>query len=286
MGFKNIVVTGANGMLGSELVPFLRAQGYTVFPTHRDTLNLLETQDGLRARLEPYAPEIIIHTAAYTNVDGAEREPELAMAINKDGTQKLALVAQELGAILVYVSTDYVFDGLKDSPYEPSDRPNPINTYGLSKYYGELMVTELLDEAYIVRVSWLYGIHRNNFSQWVLDSARLGNTVRAATNWVGSPTWTGSVCTALERIMTSGTYGVYHACDQGVISRHDQAMAMCQLAGLPTTQVEPVHSRDLNLLANRPDFTPMGSPNLPMPTWETSFHAYLTQYQQAVSSLS
>jgi dTDP-4-dehydrorhamnose reductase len=283
MALKRIVVTGANGMLGRELVPYLRAKGYEVYPSSTTFLNMLETEDSMREKLEPLQPEVIIHGGAYTQVDNAEREPELAMAVNKDGTQKLALAAKSLGAILVYVSTDYVFDGLKREPYLPTDRPNPVNTYGLSKYYGELLVSELLEEYYIVRTSWTYGIHGRNFVQWVLESARAGTPVNVATDWIGSPTWVGSLCDAIERIMTSGAYGLYHAADQGEISRFDQARRICQAAGLSEEHIRPVHSSELPLQANRPEYSVLATPGLPMPNWETTLQSYLEQYRRALT---
>ncbi|MCE3236307.1 MAG: dTDP-4-dehydrorhamnose reductase [Vampirovibrio sp.] len=280
MGFKNIVVTGARGMLGQDLVPYLRAKGYDVFPTASDTLSLLETADSMQEKLEPFSPQVIIHAAAYTNVDGAEREPELTMAVNKDGTRNLALAAKALGAILVYVSTDYVFDGLKQEPYLPTDRPNPINMYGLSKYYGELMVSELMEEYYVVRTSWLYGIHRQNFVQWVLDQARTGCEIKAVTDWVGSPTWTGNLCVAIETIMNSGAFGIYHGADHGAISRYEQAKAICRAAGLSDGHVRPISSSDLNMAANRPHYSVLACPELSVPSWETGLQAYLAQYCQ------
>lgn len=284
MAFKNIVVTGARGMLGQDLIPWLRAKGYDVFPFTRDMMSLLETGESMREKLEPVAPEVIIHAAAYTNVDGAEREPDLAMAVNKDGTQKLALVAKELGAIFVYISTDYVFDGLKHSPYEPQDRPNPINTYGLSKFYGELMVSELLEEYYIIRTSWLYGIHNRNFVQWVLDTARVGTPATIATDWIGTPTWTGSLCAAIDTVMTSGAYGAYHAADAGEVSRYDQAVGICRAAGLSADHIRPVTTQELNLAANRPLYSALASTGLSVPRWDTALQAYLEQYRQRLAS--
>lgn len=269
-------------MLGQELVPYLRAKGYEVFPISTDYMSLLETSESMREKLEPFSPEIIIHPAALTNVDAAERDPDLAMAVNKDGTQKLALAAKELGAIVAYISTDYVFDGLKQEPYVPSDRPNPINTYGLSKYYGELMVSELLEEYYIIRTSWLYGIGRTNFVQWVLDQARAGNEVKAATDWVGSPTWIGNLCVAIESVITTGAYGTYHAADAGSISRYDQARLICKMAGLSDEHVRAINSNELNLPANRPHYTPLACSEISVPSWETGFQAYLEQYRQRV----
>lgn len=284
MGFKNIVVVGGSGMLGRELTRHLKAKGYNVFPTTSETLNLLVTEDQMKENLEPFQPEMVIQCAAFTNVDGAEREPDLAMAINKDGTNKLGLASQSLGAIFAYISTDYVFDGLKPAPYLPTDRPNPINTYGLSKYYGELLTSEQLEAYYIIRTSWLFGVHRNNFVQWVMDQARTGGEIKAAEDWIGTPTWTGNLAVAIEKIILSGEYGTYHAADAGAISRYDQAVRICQMAGLPTDTIQRVNSADLNLPANRPQQTPLACPTLAVPSWETGFQAYLLQYQQHLTA--
>lgn len=279
MAFKNILVTGANGMLGRELVPYLSSRGYEVTPSTSEHINLLGTQADMQEQLELAAPEVIIHAAAYTNVDQAEHEPDLAMAINKDGTRKLALAAKEIGAIFIYVSTDFVFDGLKGEPYAPEDRPNPINMYGLSKYYGELLVSELLEEYYIVRTSWLYGIHKKNFVQFVLDTARSGQEVRIVTDQIGTPSWVGTLSVALENIMNSGRYGTFHASDAGVISRYDQALEMCRMMGLGTDHIVPTTSDELRQIAPRPRYSPLDCGDLPIPTWQTAFQAYLEQYK-------
>lgn len=280
MAFKNIVITGAGGMLGQDLTLYLRDKGYEVFPVSSGALNLLGTTEHMREQLEPFQPQVIIHAAAYTGVDAAENEPDLAMAVNKDGTRKLAEVARHLDAILIYISSDYVFDGLAPTPYSPEDRPNPISVYGLSKYYGELMVSELLDAYYIVRTSWLYGIHKRNFVRRVLDTARSGGTIQATTDWIGSPTWTGSLCVALEKILQSGAYGTYHAADVGIISRYDQARAICRAAGLSEEHVRPVSAAELGLPAARPAYSPLECPGLCMPSWETTLQAYLEQYHR------
>jgi len=277
MAFKNILVTGAQGLLGQELVPYLNAKSYHVTPFNSKQMNLLESSESMLEKLEPHSPEVIIHCAAYTNVDGAEREPELAMAVNKDGTKNLVLAAQELGAILMYISTDYVFDGLKGEPYHPQDRPNPINTYGLSKYYGELILSEMMETYYVVRTSWLYGIHRDNFVQRVIESARAGNQIQAAEDWVGSPTWVGNLGPALETLMNSGRYGTYHAADGGAISRYRQAQVICRAVGLSSEHVRPVTIKELDLPANRPHFTALDCPGLEVPSWETGLQGYLAQ---------
>jgi dTDP-4-dehydrorhamnose reductase len=278
MAFRNILVTGARGMFGKELVPYLRAKGYTVVATDSESLNLLETAESIQAKLAQWEPEVIIHTAAFTNVDAAEADADLAMAVNKDGTQKLAMAAREVGAIMAYISTDYVFDGSKHAPYAVTDRPSPISAYGLSKYYGELMVTELLEEYYIIRTSWLYGIHGRNFVQFVLDSARQGRPVTIIDDQFGSPTWTGSLCNLVETIFTSGQFGTYHAADQGAISRYDQALAICKAVDLSTDHIRPIASREFAQAAQRPAFSALDTGDLPVPSWTTSLQAFIQQY--------
>lgn len=282
MAFRNIVVTGATGSLGQDLVPFLSAKGYAVTGLNSARLNLLHSTEAMLAVLEPLAPQIIVHAAAYTNVDGAETAPELAMAVNKEGTRKLVEAANALGAIVVYISTDYVFDGRQETPYTTASKPNPINQYGLSKYYGELMVRELSDTSYIVRTSWLYGQHGHNFVQWLLQAAQQGREVGVVANQIGIPTWTGSLCHQIEQVFLSGAYGVYHAVDAGPVpspvSRYEQALAMCQAAGLSSAYIKPVESRTLNQAALRPRCTVLDASPLVTPHWRTSFESFLSQY--------
>jgi dTDP-4-dehydrorhamnose reductase len=278
MSSGNILVTGANGMLGKELIGYLKAKGYNVTGTTSSQLNLLGTSEEITAKLLDIEPDIIIHAAAFTNVDGAEETPELAFAVNKDGTRKLALVAQQLGAVMVYISTDYVFDGETDKPYTVKDRPNPINTYGLSKYYGELLVSEICDAYYIMRVSWLYGICGKNFVQWVLTCAQQGKEVSIVSDQVGSPTWIGSLCHTIETVMNSGMFGVYHCSDAGAVSRYEQAKTICSVAGLSSDAIQPILMRDFPQLAKRPVYTPLDCGNLMVPSWKTSLHGYIEQY--------
>ncbi|MDX2085730.1 MAG: dTDP-4-dehydrorhamnose reductase [Candidatus Melainabacteria bacterium] len=278
MAIKHILVTGARGLLGRELLAYLQAKGYQVSGTSSADLDLLATQEAITETIQRIAPEVIVHCAAYTNVDGAEKQPELAMAINKEGTRKLALAAKEAGSIFAYISTDYVFDGAKNALYTVQDRPRPINTYGLSKYYGELQVTELLDTYYIVRTSWLYGIYGKNFVQFVLESARQGREVSIIQDQYGSPTWSGTLCHLIEQIVTSGSYGTYHACDRGRVSRYEQALAICRRAGLSEQNIRPVPSQEFPQAATRPVCTAMDPSPLASPTWETALDAFMEQY--------
>jgi dTDP-4-dehydrorhamnose reductase len=279
MAFRNILVTGANGMLGRDLVPYLRAKGYPVTGLARDQLDVLDSQERLELVLEAHEPDLVIHCGAYTNVDGAERDPDMAMAVNKEGTRKLAQACKRHDAILMYISTDYVFDGTKGEPYHPSDRPNPLGVYGRSKYYGELMVSY-----YIVRTSWLYGLHNRNFVQFVLEAARQGREMTIITDQVGSPTWTGSLCVLIEQVMQSGRYGIYHGADRGALSRFEQAQRICQAAGLSTEGIIPVTSDAFGAMAPRPRYSVLDTDPLAATPWDTALQAYLELYFHAAAT--
>lgn len=280
MAFKQILMTGANGMLGAELAPYLSVKGYEVTATDSRTLNLLGPEHEILSVVKTVQPQLIINAAAYTNVDQSELNPELAMAINKDGVRKLAEAARAVGAILIHISTDFVFDGSLGRAYTVQDKPNPVNHYGLSKYYGEMVLSELMDEYYIIRTSWLYGINRNNFVQFVLESARQGREIKIANDLYGTPTWIGSLCGAIESIMTSGAFGLHHASDAGIVSRYEQAVAVCKGAGLSDACIQPVSFSELPMPACRPKYTPLDCGTLVIPNWQTTFQAYLSQYCQ------
>lgn len=283
MGFGRIIVTGARGMLGRDLIPYLKAKGYDVIGTHSDYLSLLQTEEEIQQKLAVLNPGIIIHAAAYTNVERAETDADLAMMVNRDGTHKVAMAAKSLGAIMAYISTDYVFDGAKGSPYTVQDRPNPLGVYGRSKYYGELAVGKLLDTSYIIRTSWLYGVHGWNFIQYIIDAGQQGREISAISDQIGSPTWTGSLCLLIEKIITSGAYGIYHAADQGIISRYHQALTVCQYAGLSSHFVRPITTEELALKAPRPRYSALDPAPLPASSWETALQCYLRQRDEQIN---
>ena len=265
-------------MLGRDLSEYLKAKGYEVATPSSAGFNLLGNYTELFEQVALFQPDIILHAAAYTQVDKAESAPELAMSINKDGTHTLVQMAKALDCIFVYISTDYVFDGAQNTPYLSSDRPNPISIYGKSKYYGELAVQEHLEMYYIVRTSWLYGQYGHNFVQFVLEAARQGREIPVVQDWIGSPTWTGSLCAMIENIMTSGAFGIYHAADAGSVSRFDQAVQICRNAGLSVDHIRPVLGSTFSAPAKRPSYSVLDPTPLVVPTWETSLQGYLQQY--------
>lgn len=285
-----IVVTGALGMLGQELMPVLRAQGHEAVGLDRQDCDLTDWA-AVRARLRAERPEAVIHCAAYTDVDGSEAKPEAAFAVNSAGTQHVALVCQELDVPMLYVSTDYVFDGLLGRPYVEADRTNPQGVYGLSKLAGEQAVQQLLKRFYIVRTSWLYGRHGKNFVETMRRLGREKSELAVVADQFGCPTWTLPLAETITHLIGSGRYGVYHATGQGVTSWHGFTEAIMRLDGLDTP-VRPISTEELGRPAPRPAYSPLRNLNLElagyplMPAWEESLRAYLASvpYQAPVQA--
>ncbi len=230
-----VVITGSKGQLGTALVAaFAHADRLEIdLPEHDITdLGIVDTVAG-------FAPDLIIHGAAITNVDGCEADPELAYRVNAIGSRNLALAAQRLDRPIIYISTDYVFDGAKETPYWETDAPNPLSVYAATKLAGEQLVRELAPRHYVARIAWLYGHSPRNFCQTVLRLARERGEMTMVTDEVGSPTYAPDVARALVALAPTGAYGTYHLTNSGVCSRHEWACAILELAGLGHV---PVHA--------------------------------------------
>lgn len=274
-----LLVTGARGMLGSDLRALLSA-GHQV--TGIDISEIDLTRDDAPRLLAGYRPEMVLHCAAMTDVDGCERDPEAARDVNGEGTRHVALACRELGAAMLYISTDYVFDGAKGQPYCEWDNPNPLGHYGRSKLEGEQHVRDLLKEFYIVRTSWLYGNKGRNFVRTVLARAREAGTVRVVSDQVGSPTYAKDLGRAISRLISSGKHGTYHLTNSGSCSRYDLARKAVELAGIPATVV-PITSGEYPTPTRRPAYSVLrnfcwernfGSPLRP---WEEGLADYLAE---------
>jgi dTDP-4-dehydrorhamnose reductase len=230
-----VVITGSKGQLGAALVAaFAHAERLEIdLPEHDITdLGIVDTVAG-------FAPDLIIHGAAITNVDGCEADPELAYRVNAIGSRNLALAAQRLDRPIIYISTDYVFDGAKETPYWETDAPNPLSVYAATKLAGEQLVRELAPRHHVARIAWLYGHSPRNFCQTVLRLARERGEMTMVTDEVGSPTYAPDVARALVALAPTGAYGTYHLTNSGVCSRHEWACAILELAGLGHV---PVHA--------------------------------------------
>jgi len=224
-----IVITGSDGQLGRALQGVFESDDICLvdLPKH-DITKTAEVVPSLRA----FHPELVIHCAALTNVDGCEQDPNLAELVNVVGTRNVASVAQLSECPMVYVSTDYVFDGTMEGEYSEWDPPAPQSVYARTKWLGEQTARQMVRQLYVVRVAWLYGDGPRNFVRTVLRLARKGGLIRMVTDECGSPTYAADVAQALSRLVTTSAYGTYHLPNAGVCSRYDWAAAILDGAGL------------------------------------------------------
>lgn len=248
-----IAITGASGQLGQALVAAL-GQDHQIQALTRAEVDI--EQPAAVEQLVATEAEVVIHPAAYTNVDGCARDPEKAYHANALGTKHVALACRRLNAPLVYVSTNEVFDGTGERAYYEYDHTNPINAYGWSKWCGEQVVRELLDDFYIARVAWLYGGERN-FVRTVLRLANERPELGMVEDEVGSPTHVGDVATALEQLLQTRQFGTYHIVNEGSCSRYEFAAEALRLAGKADFPLKPIKLADFKRDSVVPPFTPL-----------------------------
>jgi dTDP-4-dehydrorhamnose reductase len=276
-----VLVTGAAGMLARDLVPCLQKRGHeAVAPPEKD-LDITRL-DAIRRWTASANPEVIINCAAYTKVDQAEGEEHQASIINGIAVQNLCLACQEADVPLVHFSTDYVFDGTKKGPYTIYDQPNPLNAYGRTKLQGEKYVMWLLNRFYLVRTSWLFGIHGPNFIETMLNLAGKQKQVSVVNDQRGCPTWTQHLSEAVVSLIESGRYGVYHATNSGPTTWFEYAREIFRLAETGT-EVRPITTDQFPTAATRPNNSVLDPFPLPeaigreMPSWQDALKQYLEQ---------
>jgi dTDP-4-dehydrorhamnose reductase len=287
-----ILLTGATGQLASDLSAALKDANLSVKGYDSKSLDV---SDGRRVMEEVSAirPGIIINCGAYTKVDLAEKEREQAFAVNKDGPANLAEAAQKVNAVLVHISTDFVFDGLKSTPYAESDRTNPLSVYGESKLAGETEIMERMKNYIIVRTSWLYGKNGHNFVKTILKYAAERDFLNVVYDQVGTPTWTVDLTDALLKIVESvqkgsKEYGIYNFSNEGVASWYDFADAIVEEAKalgavLQCEAVRPILTSEYPTLAKRPAYSVLDKSkikntfNLTIPHWRASLKKMLRQ---------
>ncbi|CAD5913005.1 dTDP-4-dehydrorhamnose reductase [Planktothrix tepida] len=266
---KKILLIGKDGQLGQELQPFLTAMGLLV-SVGRDTLDLSQPQI-IEQIIEEIQPEWVINTAAYTAVDKAESEPELAMKINGISPGILAKACQQLNAKLIHISTDYVFDGTQSHPYIETDSTHPLGVYGQSKLAGEIAIQETQAKFAIIRTAWVYGVGgTGNFVKTMLRLGKEREEIRVVCDQVGSPTWTGDLAQSIVQLMpllNSETYGIYHCTNSGVTSWYDFAIAIVEeakLLGFPLKieRVIPITTPEYPTPASRPAYSVLSGKKL------------------------
>ncbi|MCM3208236.1 dTDP-4-dehydrorhamnose reductase [Paenibacillus illinoisensis] len=226
-----VLVTGANGQLGRDVVLLLEKEGHSVLACARDELDITD-QVECNNVISTYHPEVVIHCAAYTAVDAAETDVDGAYQVNAIGTRNIAVAAEQIGAKLIYISTDYVFDGTSDEPYQEYDNTNPQSIYGKSKRAGEVLVQSLSSRWFIVRTSWVYGIHGNNFVKTMLKLGQEKPKLQVVHDQKGSPTYTVDLAHFLLELMSTEKYGVYHASNIGACTWYEFTQAIFEEAQL------------------------------------------------------
>jgi dTDP-4-dehydrorhamnose reductase len=280
---RKILVIGAKGMLGRDLVETLQSS----FPKDELTGWDLEEIDIQEERntitqIGNLDPGVIINVAAYAEVDGCELNEKKAFAINAEGMKHVALGAMTCKAKLVTLSTDYVFDGKKGSPYLEEDPPNPLNVYGRSKWKGEQYVRELTKDALIVRTQWLYGKHGKNFVASILRQAREKDVLSVVNDQVGSPTYTLDLSQAIALLIERRARGIFHVANSDSCTWYHYARTILELSGIGGVKVVPISSKELAYPAVRPAYSVLDTEKLKKETgltlrpWVEALRDYLS----------
>ena len=269
--YNKVLVTGANGMLGQDLCPILQDEGFEVVETDVQTLDITNP-DMVKTVLQEEHPDIVIHCAGYTNVDKAEEDVDTARLINSKGTENIAKACAEIDAVMVYISTDYVFDGKGTKPYKPGDKANPLGIYGLTKWEGEEAVRKYCKKYYISRTSWLYGIHGKNFVETMLSLADKPE-LKVVDDQVGCPTWTVELANGIIKLLKEKDFGTYHVCGGGQTSWYGFAKQIFAGAGV-NVNIQPCTTEEFPRPAKRPHYSVMDNDGI-CRNWEAALKDYL-----------
>ena len=270
-----ILVTGAKGQLGYELQRVLSDEDLVL--ANRPEYELTDPKVG--EKIAAQRPDLVIHTAAYTDVDGCERNPETAFTLNAQGTRRVAEGATKANARLIYISTDYVFDGKKTEPYTERDPVNPLNVYGRSQLAGEEEALKGCRRTLVLRTSWLYGVHGKNFVKTILSLAGTQPEIRVVEDQRGSPTYARHLAQVIAGLIRSDVTGVIHAGGEGECSRYEFAKAILQEAGL-SCRVVPISIAESGRLAWRPPYSALSTAflhqhGLSLPPWREGVRQFL-----------
>lgn len=273
-----ILVTGAAGRLGGRLVEVL-ADKYDVRGVDLVDADLTDFE-ATRALVHDYAPDIVLHPAAWTDVDGCALDPQKAITVNGFGTQHLAIATAELGTAMLYVSSNEVFDGSKTTPYHEYDTTNPANPYGYSKVVGERAVLTLNPRHYIVRSAWLFAHGGKNFIQAILNAAESGKRLRIVTDEVANPTYNNDLADAIAQLIETGRFGIYHLTNSGACSRYTFARYALARAGYGDVPVEPITSRQWSRSSHPPAYSSLANmagrlAGVTMRPWQDAVDAFL-----------
>ncbi len=276
-----IIVTGSDGRLGSRLAQVLGEKKHTVAGVDINDFDIVDF-----AVLSEYValqkPELIIHCAAWTDVDGCARDPEKANRINGTGTENMARAAADVGAAILYVSTNEVFNGKANIPYAEDVAPDPINPYGYSKWLGEVAVKRCNPRHYIVRTAWLFAHGGKNFLQTIIGAAQAGNSLRVVVNEVANPTYNDDLAAAIAQLIETERYGIYHLTNAGSCSRYDFARYILDHAGFADIPITPITSQMWPRPSTPPEYSPLDnragrSLGITLRDWHEAVDAFLAK---------
>lgn len=279
-----VLVTGINGQLGHDVMRELEKRGHEAVGVDIEEMDITDAAC-VRRVMTRTVPEAVIHCSAYTAVDRAEEEVELCRRVNAEGTKNVAEVCAELDCKLLYLSTDYIFSGEGERPWEPGDEPDPLNVYGLTKYEGEQEIKSRINKFFIVRISWVFGVNGNNFIKTMLRLGRENGAVRVVDDQIGSPTYTYDLAVLLVDMIETEKYGEYHATNEGVCSWYEFAKEIFAAAGMSEVEVTPVSSEEFPVKAKRPKNSRMSKEELvkngfnKLPSWQDAVKRYVPLVQ-------
>ena len=274
-----VLVTGAKGQLGYDVMNELAKRGYEGIGVDVREMDITDAQAVDRVITESGVDKVI-HCAAYTAVDAAEDNVDLCRKVNAQGTENIAKVCKKLDIPMLYLSTDYVFDGEGTRPWEPDDKRDPLNVYGQTKYEGELAIEENLDKYFIVRIAWVFGVNGKNFIKTMLKLAENHDTITVVNDQVGSPTYTYDLSRLLVDMIETDKYGRYHATNEGLCTWYEFAVEIFRQAGI-SVNVVPVTSEEFQAKAKRPHNSRLNKDKLDemgfkrLPSWQDALSRYL-----------
>lgn len=277
-----ILITGINGQLGYELNRVLKEDNHEIICTTRETMDITDFKK-VKCFINKVEPDMVIHCAAYTNVDRAEMEVDICEKINVSATENLAKLCGEKDIKFVYFSTDYVFNGEGTNFFEPEDKiTTQMNVYGRTKYEGELAVQKYIDKFFIIRISWVFGINGNNFVKTMIKLGKEKDSINVINDQIGSPTYTYDLAQLVKVMIKSDKYGIYHATNEGVCSWYEFALEIFKKLNIKIN-VNPITSNEYNSLAKRPKNSRLSKKKLvtngfnKLPIWQDALDRYLKE---------
>ena len=283
-----VLVTGVKGQLGYDVMRRLKERGIEGIGVDVEEMDITD-EKAVDKVITEANPDAVIHCAAWTAVDAAEDEDkkEIVRKVNADGPRNIAKVCKKLDIKMLHISTDYVFDGQGETPFDPDDTPAPVSVYGETKYEGEKAVTETRDKCFIVRIAWVFGINGKNFVKTMLNLGKTHDTLTVVNDQWGSPTYTFDLAKLLVDMILTDKYGIYHATNEGFINWYQFATKIFEKAGMTNVTVKPVTTAEYGVSkAKRPFNSRMSKDKLSkngferLPDWEDALDRYLVELKE------